>query len=271
MSGRQIERFFRVNPDLADDYAGDDFWERRAIAARYLSQKRLLTMLDDPDEVVRRALAYRLPVEALDALVADPDREVRITVADRLPAEKLEQMADDPDYLVRHYVAKRLPAGRLFRLIVDEDREVRKTVAKRLPPESLEPYRLTAAPIKRRQYRILGVTPGEKTYYQVRSRRDYEGVTEISMEGPEIDTAMIRPRQHRTTVERTSQSRSRSGANIASESPPARLAVRALRPVIYCLPDLEKQQAGQRQQGCADPDAHDQPGLRHAAKLKVMV
>lgn len=34
MSGRQIERFFRTNPGLAQDYAGDAFWERRAIAAR---------------------------------------------------------------------------------------------------------------------------------------------------------------------------------------------------------------------------------------------
>jgi hypothetical protein len=58
-----------------------------------------------------------------------------------------------------------------------------------LPPESLGPYRLTPEPIKRRQFRVLAVTPGEKRYYQVRSRRDYAGLTEISTEGPEIDTA----------------------------------------------------------------------------------
>ena len=63
MSGRQIERFFRENPDLAQGYTGDDFWERRAIAARYISQQRLLELIDDPDEVVRRVLAYRLPVD----------------------------------------------------------------------------------------------------------------------------------------------------------------------------------------------------------------
>ena len=34
MSGRQIERFFRTKPGLAQDYAGDAFWERRALAAR---------------------------------------------------------------------------------------------------------------------------------------------------------------------------------------------------------------------------------------------
>ena len=27
MSGRQIERFFRENPALADEYHGDPFWE----------------------------------------------------------------------------------------------------------------------------------------------------------------------------------------------------------------------------------------------------
>ena len=136
-SGRQIARFFKINPDLAEDYAGDEFWERRAIAARYLSQQRLLQMLDDPDEVVRRVLAYRLPVEELPALIEDSDREVRITVADRLPIKQLERMVDDEDYLVRQYVAKRLKPGRLFRMITDSDREVRRTVARRLPVESL--------------------------------------------------------------------------------------------------------------------------------------
>ena len=101
MSGRQIERFFRENPDLAEDYRGDDFWEWRAIAARYLSQQRLLELIDDPDEVVRRVLAYRLPVDELDRLIDDPDREVRITVADRIPRHQLERLARDSDYLVR--------------------------------------------------------------------------------------------------------------------------------------------------------------------------
>lgn len=58
-----------------------------------------------------------------------------------------------------------------------------------LPVDSLLPYRLTTVPVTRRQFRVLGITPGEKAYYQIRSRRDYEGVVEISEEGPEIDTA----------------------------------------------------------------------------------
>ena len=74
MSGRQIARFFTQNPDLVDLYAGDEYWERRALAARYLSHQRLLQMLDDPDKVVRRVLADRLPVDELTVLINDPDR-----------------------------------------------------------------------------------------------------------------------------------------------------------------------------------------------------
>ena len=60
-SGRQIDRFFRFNPDLAVEYLQDKFWERRAIAVRYAPTERLFSMVDDNDEVVRRAVAYRQP------------------------------------------------------------------------------------------------------------------------------------------------------------------------------------------------------------------
>lgn len=136
-SGRQIDRFFRRNPHLATQYLNDVFWERRAIAVRYAPVERLSSMINDPDEAVRRAVAYRLPREQLVALMNDSDREVRITVADRLPVNLLEAMANDEDYLVRAYLAQRLPVGRLFRLMRDSDRQVRKWVAKRLPEESL--------------------------------------------------------------------------------------------------------------------------------------
>ncbi|MGE4405092.1 4Fe4S-binding leucine-rich repeat protein [Pseudomonas sp.] len=136
-SGRQIDRFFRQNPQLAVHYLADPFWERRAIAVRYAPVEALLPMIHDVDEAVRRAVAYRLPRECLGELMRDPDREVRITVADRLPAEQLERMATDPDYLVRAYVVQRIAPGRLFRFIRDEDRQVRKFVAQRLPEESL--------------------------------------------------------------------------------------------------------------------------------------
>ncbi len=136
-SGRQIDRFFRNNPQVAEQYLTDEFWERRAIAVRYAPVEALTPLIRDSDEVVRRAVAYRLPREQLAALLQDEDREVRITVADRLPLEQLEQLAADPDYLVRAYVVQRIPPGRLFRFIRDDDRQVRKLVAKRLPEMSL--------------------------------------------------------------------------------------------------------------------------------------
>lgn len=136
-SGRQIDRFFRNNPALADSYLEDSFWETRAIAIRYASQQRLIGLINDEDEVVRRAVAYRLPIEDLELLAKDQDREVRITVADRLPLNKVEIMVDDDDYLVRVYVARRLAPGRLFRMMCDKDDQVRRVVAERISPMSL--------------------------------------------------------------------------------------------------------------------------------------
>jgi len=136
-SGRQIDGFFRVNPELAECFLDDPFRERRAIAVRYSPHQRIVECVADPDESVRRAAAYRLPVDLLESLVHDSDREARITVADRLPPERLECLSEDADHLVRTYFARRLPAGRLFRMISVEDRQVRETVAERLPQVSL--------------------------------------------------------------------------------------------------------------------------------------
>lgn len=136
-SGRQIDRFMRNNPGLANHYLDDNFWETRAIAVRYASQQQLLKLIDDRDEVVRRAVAYRIPADELYAMIDDEDREVRITVADRISPQHLEQMADDDDYLVRVYVSRRLPKGRLFRMMCDVDPQVRKEVARRIPEASL--------------------------------------------------------------------------------------------------------------------------------------
>ncbi|MBI4809198.1 MAG: (Fe-S) protein [Nitrosomonadales bacterium] len=136
-SGRQIDRFLRRNPQFAEDYLNDGFWERRAIAARYapLGVVRLLPM--DADEVVRRVVVSRVPVDELEDYLRDPDREVRMTVANRLAPEHLNALIGDEDYLVRLQVAKRLPHGQLRRMTDDEDREVRKEVARRLPPFAL--------------------------------------------------------------------------------------------------------------------------------------
>ena len=53
-SGRQIDRFLKRNPELAPDYLCDVFWERRAIAVRYVPTDAVLALIDDEDEVVRR-------------------------------------------------------------------------------------------------------------------------------------------------------------------------------------------------------------------------
>jgi hypothetical protein len=80
-SGRQIDRFFRLNPVYAPLYLQDQFWERRAIAVRYSPLKLVTALINDPDEVVRRAVAMRLPPDQLQCLIDDPEREVRKTVA----------------------------------------------------------------------------------------------------------------------------------------------------------------------------------------------
>ena len=130
-SGRQIDRFLRRNPQMAQDYLNDGFWERRAIAARYAPLDAVRQLPRDADEVVRRVVASRLPIDELDDYLHDPDREVRMTVAERIAPESLTAFVGDEDYLVRLQAAKRLPHGQLRRMVGDTDREVRKEVARR--------------------------------------------------------------------------------------------------------------------------------------------
>jgi len=136
-SGRQIDRFLRRNSEFALACLTDDFWERRAIAARYAPLDEVQKMRWDNDEVVRRVVASRLPVARLGEYLRDTDREVRMTVAERIAPEKLNALISDPDYLVRLQVAKRLPHGQLPRMAHDPDREVRKEAARRMPPFAL--------------------------------------------------------------------------------------------------------------------------------------
>ncbi|WP_313519397.1 4Fe4S-binding leucine-rich repeat protein, partial [Pseudomonas sp.] len=110
-NGRLNDAFLSRNPECAEGCLHDLFWERRAIAVRYAPLEAIGELIDDPDEVVRRAVASRLPVAELPALLGDPDREVRVTLASRLPAEHLNALIEDPDYLVRLLVAQRLPLG----------------------------------------------------------------------------------------------------------------------------------------------------------------
>ena len=104
-SGRQIDRFFRAHPSYAADYTQDGFWERRAIAARYLPVSQLQPLLADPDEAVRRMLAYRIPLEwlmellrappaLLEKMLDDVDEEVRLTARQRW-----EEMNSEPSTL----------------------------------------------------------------------------------------------------------------------------------------------------------------------------
>jgi hypothetical protein len=136
-SGRQIDRFLRRHPQFAAENLADEFWERRAIAARHAPLEALRQLPRDKDEVVRRVLASRLPIDEIDDYLHDSDREVRMTVANRITPERLLALVNDEDYLVRLQVVKRLPHGQLRRMANDEDREVRKEVARRLPPFAL--------------------------------------------------------------------------------------------------------------------------------------
>ena len=136
-SGRQIDRFLKRNPQFAPGYLKDGFWERRAIASRYAPLEMVRNQPQDVDEVVRRVVASRLPIDELDGYLHDTDREVRMTVAERIAPEQLTALLSDEDYLVRLQVAKRLPQGQLRRMVGDPDSEVRKEIARRLPPFAL--------------------------------------------------------------------------------------------------------------------------------------
>lgn len=139
-NGRQIDRFLRANPEQAELYLHDLFWERRAIAAHYAPLAAIEPLKGDSDEIVRRTVALRLPVERLVTMADDPVPEVRIAIAERAMPPLLERLSHDRDYRVRVAVAQRLPHSHLLRLTSDSEREVRKAVARRLPAFAL--YRL---------------------------------------------------------------------------------------------------------------------------------
>lgn len=142
-SGRQIDRFLRRHPNLAERYLDDGFWERRAIAARYAPIDLVRPLAKDPDEVVRRAVATRLPpaefCEEWRLLMRDPDREVRKEVARRLPPFALKRMVDDEDVEVRRVIAGRLLPADAIPLLADLDWFVRLEAAGQAPVEALAP------------------------------------------------------------------------------------------------------------------------------------
>lgn len=134
---RRIDRFFRWNPAVANEYLNHPYFEVRAVAAKYADMFHLPALLEDEDETVRWSAAQRLPQRYLEQLAGDTHREVRIRVANRLEPARLTRMIRDPDYYVRATVARRLPIALLPQMRFDSDDQVRLEVAKRLPPDQL--------------------------------------------------------------------------------------------------------------------------------------
>lgn len=148
---RRIERFFLLNPDLADRNLAAPYFETRMNAARVASLFRLPPLLDDPDPGVRAIAVLRLPPAVVERLIDDPDRGVRIAVAHRLPAARLSRMAGDPDGYVRSVVARRAEPGMLPLMSGDPDPDIRRIVARRLAPERLDRFRADDDPLVRRE------------------------------------------------------------------------------------------------------------------------
>lgn len=129
---KRIDRFFRWNPALGNDFLDHPYFEVRAIACRHADVFRLLSLIGDEDETVRLSVAVRLPLPQVVKLRDDPHREVRIRVAMRLEGRELLAMAGDADYYVRKLVARRLPEALLPRMLDDRDPEVRLEAVRRL-------------------------------------------------------------------------------------------------------------------------------------------
>ncbi|HSD36047.1 MAG TPA: 4Fe4S-binding leucine-rich repeat protein [Rhodocyclaceae bacterium] len=134
---KRVDRFFKWNAHLSNDYLTHPYFEVRAIACRAADVFRLQQLIDDEDETVRLSVAVRLPLGQAVRLRSDPHREVRIRVAMRLEGRELLAMKDDEDYYVRKLVARRVPEAMLPRLMNDREWEVRLEVARRLPMPQL--------------------------------------------------------------------------------------------------------------------------------------
>lgn len=134
---KRIDRFFRWNPQLGNDYLTHPYFEVRAIACRHADVFHLLRLIGDEDETVRLSVAVRLPLSQAVRLRDDPHREVRIRVAMRLEGRALQAMAGDDDYYVRKLVARRLPDALLPCMLDDSEWEVRLEAVKRLAMPAL--------------------------------------------------------------------------------------------------------------------------------------
>jgi len=148
---KRIERFFLLNPDLADDCLSMPYFETRMNAARKASVFRLPRLLTDTDAGVRAMAILRLPPPHAERRIKDPDRRVRIAVAHRLPTEKLLPMMQDEDSYVRSIVARRAEPGMLPVMIPDPDPEIRRIVARRIGTAWLDRFRTDPDPLVRRE------------------------------------------------------------------------------------------------------------------------
>jgi hypothetical protein len=136
-SPQRIEKFFKNNPGLANEFLSHPYFEVRAAAAKFADVFYLTALLNDDDESVRWNAALRLPRRFLLRLRNDPHREVRIRIASHLEGEELMPMMSDPDYFVRQVVAQRIDAPQLKQMIDDPDPAVRRVVAQRISVEWL--------------------------------------------------------------------------------------------------------------------------------------
>jgi hypothetical protein len=58
---RRVDRFFKGEPELANDYLTHPYFEVRTVAARYASLFKLGPLLRDPEPEVRAVAVMRLP------------------------------------------------------------------------------------------------------------------------------------------------------------------------------------------------------------------
>ncbi|MEM8571740.1 MAG: 4Fe4S-binding leucine-rich repeat protein [Pseudomonadota bacterium] len=148
---KRIERFFLLNPELADECLRMPYFETRINAARVATLFRLPALLNDEDPGVRAMAILRLPVKHAQRRIKDPDRRVRIAVAHRLPVEDLLPVLSDPDSYVRQIAVRRADPNVLPTMIGDEDPEIRRQVARRIRTDWLNRFIPDPDPLVRRE------------------------------------------------------------------------------------------------------------------------
>ncbi|MEM8836638.1 MAG: 4Fe4S-binding leucine-rich repeat protein [Pseudomonadota bacterium] len=148
---KRVERFFLLNPDLADECLSMPYFEVRMNAARVATLFRLPPLLNDEDAGVRAMAVLRLPVSHARRMAKDPDRRVRIAVAHRLPVEDLLPVFSDTDNYVRSIAARRSEPGMLVVALSDDDPEIRRIVARRINDDWLNRFLNDPDPLVRRE------------------------------------------------------------------------------------------------------------------------